>query len=527
MTCDNSGKGRTRSEGISRRGFNTGVVGAGLALTTAGSVLGMPGRALAAAKKGGRLKVASSVSSPDESLDPAKATRTIDVLRLFQIYNRLVDVGADLKPVGDLAESWEAQNQARDWVFTLRRGVEFHDGRAFTARDVVYSVRRLKDPETASAAKSLFDQIESIEADGDHVVRVKLSAPNADLPHVFADNHAGIYPEDFTDFDSAIGTGAFRLESFTAGGRSVTRRNENYWKGDLPYLDEIETVGIPDSAARVNALLAGEMHLIDNLEPGLIDKIDQTSGLEVLSTKSGRHSHFVMMTDQPPYDNRDVRNALKYAVDRQAFLDSVYKGHGQIGNDHPISPIDPFYCDEIPVRDYDPDMAKSLLKRAGAEGVTFELNSSTAMAGMLDGAIVYAEMANKAGVPVKVVKQPTDGYWGNVWMKKPFVCGGWNTRPTTDIMLTIAYSSDAKWNDTNWRRPAFDKLLAEARATTDVAKRKELYCEAQRMIHEDGGAIIPVFANLLDAGSTKVKGLPRHPLGSLGQGHFESTWLDS
>jgi len=527
MTNRDKKEGPTGWQALSRRRFNSGLAAGALALTAGGASLLAPLRSPLAAQKGGRLKVASSVSSPDESLDPAKATRTIDVLRLFQVYNRLVDVGADLKPVGDLAESWEASNQAQEWVFTLRKDVEFHDGRTLKATDVVASIQRLKDPATASAAKSLFDQVESIEADGDLVVRVKLVAPNADLPNVFADNHAEIYPEGFDDFDNAIGTGPFKLQSFTPGGRSVTVRNENYWKSDLPYLDEIETVGIPDSAARVNALLAGEMHLIDNVEPGLIDRIGQTPGLEVLSTKSGRHSHFIMTTTEAPYDNADVRNALKYVVDRQKFLDTVYKGHGQIGNDHPISPIDPFYCEEIPVRAYDPDMAKSLLKKAGAEGTTFELNSSTAMAGMLDGAIVYAEMANQAGVPVKIVKQPTDGYWGNVWMKKPFVSGGWNTRPTTDIMLTIAYSSDAKWNDTNWRRPTFDKLLVEARATTDFEQRKQLYCEAQLMIHEDGGAVIPVFSNLLDAGSTKVKGLPRHPLGSLGQGHFEGVWLES
>jgi len=216
----------------------------------------------------------------------------------------------------------------------------------------------------------------------------------------------------------------------------------------------------------------------------------------------------------------------KMLIDRPRYVEIVYKGFGTVGNDHPISEADPFYCREIPARGYDPAGARALFARAGLNNPTFELHTSTILPGMLEGALVFKEMAQAAGVTINVIRNPTDGYFTNIWMKKPFHMSGWTMRPVADIIFTQAYLSTARWNDTNWHRPAFDQLVAEARSTTDQGRRQILYCQAQRMIRDDGGVIIPAFSNVLDAGLVRVKGVPRHPLGTLGLWQWDGVWLD-
>ena len=159
---------------------------------------------------------------------------------------------------------------------------------------------------------------------------------------------------------------------------------------------------------------------------------------------------------------------------------------------------------------------------------TFELLVSSIGIGALEGAVIYSEMAAKAGVNVKVTRVPTDGFWDAVWMKKPFHWAHWSARATANLQLTIAFKSDSPWNDGFWYRDDFDKLLLESRATFDKKRRKELYCEMQLMVRDEAGQIIPAFPNLLDATSSKVKNIILNPLGSLGGLKIQNTcWLET
>lgn len=514
---------------ISRRDFLVRVSALGLTAALSPALSLSPASA-SVPKKGGRLIEAFEKCSPNDTLDPCRVNSQIDATRSFQIYNGLVSLGVDLKPQPELAESWEGSKTADEWVFKLRKGVEFHDGRDFRAEDVAYTIRRNIDPEVGCSGKPLWADLEpnGIKVEDKHTIRFRLLRPNTDFPVIFSARQGNILPEGFEDFDHAIGTGPFKVKVWKPGLRMVAERNRNYFKSGLPRVDEVESLAISDRAARVNALLAGEVHLIAHLDPVLIDKIEKTSGVEVLATKSGNHVNFVMLCTQPPYDNGDVRLALKHLIDREKYAKIVYKGYAQVGNDHPISPLDPMYCDAIPIREYDPERAKSLLKKAGALDLTFEVHTSEGQFGGIEGALVFSQMAAKAGVKIKVVREPADGYYDAVWMKKAFCMSSWNTRPAAAMILGLGYTSKAPWNETFWRRPDFDKLLLEAKATMDEAKRRELHCEMQRMIRDDGGTIVPTFQHTLDAGSTKVKGLIPYPLGVLGgwKAH-ETAWLET
>jgi len=513
---------------MSRREFTKALAALGLSASSIGAMLSTAAKAADAPRKGGHLRVAMSEASSHDTLDPAKATTSTDVYRIFQIYNRLVRVGPDMIPQGDLAEGYEPNATADEWVFTLRKGVEWHDGKPLRSADVLYSISRIIDPATASAARQTFEQIDlaNSRTDGDLVVRFKLKAPNADFPVLFNDFHSPIVREGTTEFDKAIGTGPFRLKEFEPGVRTLTERNASYFRPDRPHLESVETITVTDTVARLNALLAGEIHLMEHLDPGSIEQVRSSEGVEILSAKAGRHVVFSMHTQAAPYDNKDIRNALKHCIDREKYVQIVLKGEGQVGNDHPIPPNDPWYCSAIPQRQYDPDMAKSLLKKAGAEGMRFDLSTAPASAGMLEGALVLQQMAAQAGVNINIVQEPTDSYWDAVWLKKSFVTSVWNQRPVPDMMFAVGYVTGAAWNETHWANETFDKLVAEARGELDTARRKELYCECQRLIHDEGGEIIPAFQNNIDAGLSKVKGVDLSPLGALGFWQTEGVWLE-
>ena len=513
---------------VNRREFLAAMGALGITATTAGGLLGSTSALAATPKKGGRLRAGSLQASPAETLDTHAALSSIDAMRGMQIYSQLVQTTSNLEVVGELAESWEANKAADEWVFKLRKGVEFHDGRDFGAKDVVYSIRRMQDPKTGSAARSFLADIEEVVAEDAHTVRMKLSNANVGLPSIFAEYHMKMYADGWTDFNNPIGTGPFKLKSFKPGIRSVTERNPNYFKNGLPHLDEVELFSIPDTTARTSAFLAGEIHLMEDIDPTTIDLIDQAPGVEVVSVPTALYVPFSMNIEVPPYDNPDVRLALKLLIDREKYVQIVYKGHGTIGNDQPISPAYPEHCADLAPQEYDPEKAKSLIKKAGYENHTFELNGSEGLQGGMNTALTYSEMAKAAGINVKVIRNPADGFWDTVWMQKAFFGSAWNMRPSADVILTTVFFSEAPWNECRWKRPDFDKLLIEARRTFDHAKRQEMFCEMQRMIKDDGGSVIPAHGNLLDARSSKVKGLVPHPMGSLGYYQFgETCWLDS
>lgn len=515
---------------LSRRQFVRRLAALGLSVPFSESIVATSSRKAAAATpvKGGRLRMAFTEASQKEHWDPARRYSRMMNGRNNSVYNTLVNVTPDLKAAPGLAESWEANQAADDWVFRLRKGVEFHDGRSLRSEDVVYSLRRVMDPELGSGGKAFLSDVAEILAEDPHTVRIKLSQANVDFPRFFGSDFLHIIPDGYSDFTTANGTGPFMVKSFEPARSALVVRNPNYWVNGLPHLDEVETFAISDDVARLNALISGDIHCLEGLSPSLIDKVNATAGIQLLPTPSGYRVPAIMRTDLPPFDNPDVRLALKLLVDREEFNQIVYKGQSTIGNDHPVGQIYPEYCDEIPIREYDPEQARSLLKKAGVLDNTFELLVSSIGIGALEGAQVYSQMAAKAGVNIKVTRVPTDGFWDAVWMKKPFCWAHWTPRATANLQLTIAFQSDSPWNDTFWRSERFDKLLLESRGAFDENRRKELYCEMQTMVRDEGGQIIPSFPNLLDAASDKVKNIILNPLGVLGNMEIQNTcWLET
>ena len=154
---------------------------------------------------------------------------------------------------------------------------------------------------------------------------------------------------------------------------------------------------------------------------------------------------------------------------------------------------------------FDPEKAKFYIKKAGMEDHTFNLHTAeAAFQGADDAAILYQEHAKKAGIKINVVREPDDGYWSNVWLKKPWCAVFWGGRPTEDMMFSTAYAADADWNDTYWKNPRFNELLVAARAELDEKKRRQMYVEMKSLVRDDGGVVVPMFAADLSAATDKI-----------------------
>jgi peptide/nickel transport system substrate-binding protein len=475
--------------------------------TAALPLFGSP--ASAEPKRGGFMRVGTNDGSQTDTLDPTTWPGSFTGGAFGgSMCNNLTEILPDRSVAGDLAESFENANQSKRWVFKLRKGVTFHNGRSLTARDVVASMTHHIGPNTKSPAKVIFAQLESVKAEDDLTVAFNLTGSNPDFPYMLSDYHLPIMPakDDGTlDISKPVGTGPFVLEHWVPGSPAKFKRNPNYHKSNKPYFDEVEFLPIPDVVARTNALLTGEVQFINNLDIKTLAMLRRNRNIRVNSTPSLRHFAFDMNTQVAPFDNPDVRLALKYAIDREEILDKVFFGNASIGNDNNVAKSLKFSTETPPQYKYDVEKAKEHLKRAGLTTVTVDLSvSDAAFPGAVTAALLFKDQAARAGITVNVVREPDDGYWSKIWRQKNFVGVDWYGRPTVDWLFSTTLAKGAAWNDTKFDNARFNVLLEQGRVETDEGKRAEIYREMQQILHDEGGMIVVAFASYLDGCSTKI-----------------------
>ena len=257
----------------------------------------------------------------------------------------------------------------------------------------------------------------------------------------------------------------------------------------------------------------GDVHFINNV-PAKIAGLLEKGGFNIHRVDSTWFNEFIVHTDAAPFDNNDMRLALKYAVDREEILDKVMFGAGQPGNDHPVPTSFRFHASGLAQKSYDLDKVKFHYKKTGHSGPLPPLHcASVAFPGGIEAAELFQRQAAKAGINFDIQRVPEAGYWSTIWDQKPFFESTWAGRPTEDQILSAAYHSAAGYNETNWNRPDVDKLLLAARQELDVAKRTQLYHDIQELVSMEGGAIIPQFQQLLFSSSKKLGGFYTSPIG--------------
>ena len=516
---------------LSRRDFMQGLMATGLTFAAATSVLtGSRDVKAMTPKKGGRLIAAGTLHGPSDTMDPPLYTGGMDYIRGRSYLNNLLQFNDDLSLKPDLAAEWDVSADGKEWTFKLRKDVQWHDGSKLTADDVIYSMNRHLGEDSISKVTSLVDYITEWKKVDAHTVKAVLAEPNVDLGAVLSTFHFKIIKNDAENipgyFQLPIGTGPFIPVEFTPGVRSVGRRNDNYFRGEV-WLDEIELFAITDPISRVNALISGDIHLAADIDTKAIKQVEAHEHVEVWSQPAATWTGICCMLDRYPGNNPDFVWAMKHMADRKRGVRSIMKGHATIGNDNAIGPsYGADFCEALEQREQDLDKAAFHLKKSGITEA--EVEAAPTASGIMDFCLLQQAAARKIGLDLKIKRVPTDGYWSTGWQQKPLNVTGWNMRPTANIMFSISTKGDAPWNDTFWKNERFDKLLVEARGVTDPSLREEMYCEMQQLARDGTGVVVPWYANYIDARNKSVKGLTEVPLGMFGGQEWPDTvWLDT
>jgi peptide/nickel transport system substrate-binding protein len=513
---------------MSRREF-VGRAGAlGVSAAVASSMLATAARAEGPVK-GGLLRAGMQGGESTNTLDPALAASEVPFAVNMLWGEMLVDVNAKGEIDYRIAEEISASADATEWKFKIRSGVEFHDGKTVTAEDVVATLKRHTDEKSQSGALGIVQGISEMKAEGD-MVTLKLAAGNADLPFLMADYHLIIQPGGGVGAEAAgIGAGPYKVVSNEPGVRHAFEKHANYFDTTMGHADQVEIIVINDNTARTAALQAGQVHMINRVDPKIIDLLKGAPGISIEHVAGRGHYVFIMHVDKAPFDNNDLRMALKLAINRQEMVDKILGGYGSVGNDFPINGAYPLFDETIAQREYDPAAAAEYYKKSGHDGSPIVLRTAAgAFPGAVEAAELFQQSAAAAGIPLEIKREPDDGYWSDVWNVQPFCASYWGGRPVQDQMYSTAYLSTADWNDTKFKDPAFDATLIAARAELDPVKRKAMYSELANNLRDNGGLICPMFNDFVEAKREEVGGWEPDPNGELMNGRaLARCWLNA
>jgi len=460
-----------------------------------------------------------------ESFNPARGSSFIDASRYYNLFDPLSRVSPTLEIEPGLALEWNPNNDSTVWEIKLRPDVTWHDGKPFTADDVIYTLQEMNDAKHISHSSVTNIKLADVKKLNDLSLRIPLKAPNARLFDSFVQQNTVIIQDGAKDFSKPVGTGAFVFESFSVGERSLCKRNPNYWDEGKPYVDEWEDISIDDNAARLNALLAGEIDMMSQLPFAQAKDQQQRGEIQVLAADSPAVQVFIMAVDIAPFDDERVRQAFRLIPDRQALIDGALFGFGTAGNDLAGKGL-PFFAEDLPVREQDLDEARSLLKQAGAENLQVTLHTSDIVPGFVEAATLLAQQAKGAGVTIEVKKEPAGAYFDTslLYTKLDFAQSFW-TFSSIPIWFEQSLLSDAVWNETHWRQPSFDKLIRDAQGAPDESSATELWGRVQQIQYDEGGYIVWSNQQLVDGASTQVKGLEPSSFFNLGGWNYRDVQL--
>ncbi|HMB35667.1 MAG TPA: ABC transporter substrate-binding protein, partial [Methylomirabilota bacterium] len=417
-----------------------------------------------------------------------------------QVLDYLTVTGVDNITRPGLIEKWEPSPDLKTWTLRVRKSVKWHNGRQFTADDVVWNIKRVLDPKTGSSVLGLMkgfllEDYETGEKDDKGNPKkssrlwdanaiqkvddftVKLNGKTAQLAvpeQLFHYPFLILDPAENGEFKvGSNGTGAFTLVENEVGRRQVLKaRKQPYWGGG-PYLDQLEFIDLGDDPAASVAALASKqvdgLYGADIVQLEALQKIPHVQMYQVTTA----YTATARMQPVKPFDDKRVRQAMRYAIDSNAVLQIAHRGLGQPGEHHHVSPVHPEYA-KLPAQPRDVAKAKKLLAEAGyPNGIDVEIACKPYPAWELLAVQTMVEQWKEAGIRVKINVMPSTQYW-EVWTKVPFGFTTWAHRPLGIMSLGLAYRSGGSWNESKYSNPEFDKLLTQAEGTLDVNQRREI-----------------------------------------------------
>jgi peptide/nickel transport system substrate-binding protein len=433
---------------------------------------------------GGEL-VAALSAEPDQ-LDPHKTTAYASFQVLENVYDTLVQPDENLDMAPALAESWETSDDQLTWTFTLREGVTFHNGDELTADDVVYSYNRIIDEELANAYR--FDAVESVEAADDQTVEITLNraAPNL-LAQIGAfKGMAIVHEENVTSGDvtrNPIGTGPFSLDSYTSGDSITLNANQDYWDG-APDLGSVRFTFVSEPSVALANLQSDQVQWTDNLPPQQVESLEGGGDVEIGRVPSNDYWYFATNQAREPFDDPRVRQALAWAIDREAITDAAKFGLATV-NQTAIPETSKWYHDYAPY-DQDADRARQLLQQAGAENLTVDMMVTNEFPETIQAAQVMADQLSEVGVRLNI-RTEDFATWLDEQSQGNFDAFmlGWLGNIDPDDFYYSQHHSSGSNNYQKYDNPELDDLLDRARTETDEDARKDLYDQAAETIVDD------------------------------------------
>lgn len=476
-------------------------------------------------RRGGSLRAGLSGGTSSDTLNALSPLNQVDDARVINLFDSLLVMDAEGKPVPSLATEVSSNKEATVWTIRLRDGVAFHNGKPFTAEDVIHTFHAIANPKSLAAAAPWFTPVDmgGLKAVDKLTVLVPCKTPFSYFPEVLsAPAYGNIVPVGY-DVHKPIGTGPYKLQSFSPGVASTFVRNSDYFQEGLPYTDSLIITDYADEQSQINALESGEVDVIDNLSADAVSGLQSTGGKVLINNTSGDNPIF-MRTDSAPFNDVRVRQAMRLIVDRPEMLKVLFGSHGYIGNDI-FGHAAPGYDHEIPQRRQDISQAKHLLKAAGHENLTVTMVTSNLAQGLVSEAQVFAQQAQQAGVTVNLRQVTPSLYFGPNFLKWVFSEDWWYYYY---YLAAVAFRTlhGAVYNETHFNNARYNSLFSQAAATVDKAKRYEIEHEMMRIDWSEGGYIIPFFVPVIDGYSTKTNGLVPSISGlSLNGYNFKYLWL--
>jgi peptide/nickel transport system substrate-binding protein len=509
---------------ISRRDFlrHGSVLGLSAALS-AGAVRlpGFDASARAQAKQGGTLRVA--LNTPPGTIDPVTLTGNGSRQFLYQIGEFLCYTQPDLSLAPGLAESWSPNDDASVWTFKLRQGVKFNNGAPFDAKAAAASMNRLADPANGSNALPALAGVlskDSTRVVDDYTIEMTLDAPNGNFPYVISsDNYNCVMlPADYAgDFEQSwVGTGPFRVESYTPKVSATLVRNEDYW-GQKAFLDRVEITFYPELQAQILALLGGQVDIIDQVPVTGSQALLNNPNIQVMRQPSTAHQELHMKCDSGPLQDKRVRQALALTLDRKRLVDGLIKGYGQIGNDSLFAPLYPSTDESIPQRGQDIEQAKKLMAEAGVPN-GFDVTLTTfRYIELPDYAVLIQNFAKQIGINITLDVLQESAYYGNVqpgsspWLDSTMGLTGFGPRAVPNNLLQATLQSTGLWNSAHFKNAEYDELLAQYIKSADLKEQKAAAGKIQKLLLDETPVIIAYFYDYLVPARKDIAGLPATP----------------
>jgi peptide/nickel transport system substrate-binding protein len=459
----------------------------------------------------GELRVAMQ---PIVQTDPAFISSDPEIIVASSIYDYLVDITPQNTIAPRLAREWTVSEDGKTYVFTLVENATFHDGTLFTAEDVVWTFNRLRDPGVDSPTKDIYSNIDQIEASDQFEVTYTLKEPNPFFLYDLSDNHALILKANSQDPGSDfIGTGPFKLVSYSPEDRLVVGANEDYFLSDRPKLERVEFIFFNDQVAQVEALRSGQVDLVMLLSADMFITLTGEQGVLLLRAATNSFDVVRLRSDRAPGDDPRLMEALKLATDRQVIFDLVLQGYGEIGQDTPIGPMySQYYTENLQLPARDIDAARQLLADAGyPDGIDFELHTPDT-GNRPNLAVVLKDQWAEAGIDVDVIVEPESVYYGDDgWLAVDLGITGWGSRPYPQFYLDTMLVCEAKWNESHFCDSKLDSLAKIAGTTLNEKERVEAYRQIQELLVERGPILIPYFFSQLGAISDKFTDFEMKP----------------